>query len=289
MARKPLSLHCDHQKELAKLLRELAYRHGLWQVWKDFVAMSALSIANAVDRRQWTAREDEYLKIAGRYTKDEAEGMARGLALVTLGLEVGMSDFLGSLFMALELGDAWKGQFFTPYDISRLMASMTLGDKGLQEIQERGFVTVSDPCIGGGAMVIAAAHALQDQGINYQQCMHAVACDIDIVAVHMAYIQCSLLHIPAVIYHCNSISLEVWSQWQTPAHVLGFWDAKLNRCGLSRDLTGPAAEGKPSAENTAPVRAQVQPLRVKTIDIASPPVVAAASAAVDLRGQLHLF
>lgn len=286
MARKPLSLHCDHQKELAKLLRELAYRHGLWQVWKDFVALSALSISNAVDRRQWTAREDEYLKIVGRYTKEEAEGMAQGLALVTLGLEVGMSDFLGSLFMALELGDAWKGQFFTPYEISRLMASMTMGDKGGPEIQERGFVTVSDPCIGGGAMVIAAAHALLDQGINYQQCMHAVACDIDIVAVHMAYIQCSLLHIPAVIYHSNSLTLKVWSEWKTPAHVLGFWDAKLNRCGLSRSLTGPAPQGKPSA---APVREPVQPLRVKTINITPPLVVTAASAAVDLRGQLHLF
>ncbi len=78
-------------------------------------------------------------------------------------------------------------------------------------------------------MVIAAAHVLQDKQINYQQAMHATGVDVDIVAVHMAYIQLSLLHIPAVIQHGNSLSMEVWSTWKTPAHVLGLWDVKLKR------------------------------------------------------------
>lgn len=286
MARKALPMGCDHQKELAKVLRGLAYRHGLWQVWKDFVAMSSLSISNAVDRQKWRQREDEYLKIVGRYTKEEAEEMAKALAHVVFGLEAGMCDFLGALFMALELGDSWKGQFFTPYEISRLMASMTMGDKGQKEIEERGFLTVCDPCIGGGAMVVAAAHALIDSGINYQTCMHAVGVDIDIVAVHMAYIQCSLLHIPAVIYHANSLSLEVWSEWKTPAHVLGFWDSRLKRAGASRHLVEPvAAQGIEVPQEVQPV-ATVPVAKVETINIL-PPVAAIAD--VDLRGQISLF
>ena len=142
-------------------------------------------------------------------------------------------------------------------------------------------------------MVIAAAHALQDQGINYQQCMHVVACDIDIVAVHMSYIQLSLLHIPAVVYHSNSLSLEVWSEWKTPAHVLGFWDDKLNRHDLTRHLTAPfsAQAVQPPAGGAVNVRPRerARPLRVQAVPIAPPPLVSASSAAVNLRGQLHLF
>ena len=147
-------------------------------------------------------------------------------------------------------------------------------------------------------MVIAAAEAMLDAGHNYQQCMHCTGTDIDIVSVHMAYIQCSLLHIPAVIQHGNFLSNEVWSEWKTPAHVLGFWDAKLNRHGLSRHLTGPAsgrAEQPSAAAESLPVktatpkRERLQPFRVQTVPIAAPPLVVANAAAVNLRGQLHLF
>lgn len=248
--------------------------------------MAALSLANAVDRRQWRQREDEYLKIVARYTKEEAEELAKGFAHVVIGLEAGMCDFLGSLFMALELGDSWKGQFFTPYDISRMMAMMTMGGKGQKEIDERGFLTVCDPCIGGGAMVIAAAHALIDSGINYQQHMHAVGVDVDIVAVHMAYIQCSLLHIPAVIYHANSLSLEIWSEWKTPAHVLGFWDSKLNRAGASRHLVEPARPQGVAVPCEVSPMPTVPATKVETVNIL-PPVATVAD--VDLRGQFSLF
>lgn len=230
MARKQISFSSQPLADIPKVLRSVANRHGLWQVFRDFVAMSAISLSNAVDKRFYEEREAEYMKIVGRYRPEEANEIAKALALVVVGLEAGMCDFLGSLYMSLELGDAWKGQYFTPYELSLLMAKMTMGTEEAQaEIDRRGFISVNDPCVGGGAMIIAAAHALHDQKINYQQHMHAIAVDIDIVAVHMSYIQLSLLHIPAVIYHGNALSCEIWSEWKTPAHVLGFWDAKLRR------------------------------------------------------------
>ena len=59
--------------------------------------------------------------------------------------------------------------------------------------------------------------------------MHAVAQDIDLTAVHMAYIQFSLLHIPAVVIHGNSLANETRSIWRTLAHTMGRWGAKLQR------------------------------------------------------------
>jgi hypothetical protein len=88
-------------------------------------------------------------------------------------------------------------------------------------------VTTLEPACGGGAMVIALAEALKDEGVNYQHHLHATAVDVDLKCVHMAYIQLALLHVPAVVIHGNSLSLEEHSRWRTPAHVLGVWDWRL--------------------------------------------------------------
>ena len=78
-------------------------------------------------------------------------------------------------------------------------------------------------------MVIALAHAMKDLGINYQQHLHVTAVDVDAKCVHMAYLQLALLHIPAVIVHGNSLSLEEHAHWYTPAHILDGWRLKLAR------------------------------------------------------------
>jgi hypothetical protein len=64
------------------------------------------------------------------------------------------------------------------------------------------------------------------------------AIDIDLLAVHMAYVHCTLLHIPALIVHGDTLRAQTYSIWRTFAHVMGFWDAKLARD--SRRLPPPA-------------------------------------------------
>jgi hypothetical protein len=141
-----------------------------------------------------------------------------------------------------------------------MMARMVAGDS-LSAFKEgsREFVTVSEPAAGSGAMVLAFADAMRSEGINYQHKMHASLIDVDITAVHMAYIQCSLCHIPAIVTHGNALSLEAWrpgdlATWRTPAHVIGFWDHKLARRDRQivymKDLTF-AAKGPPCARNAA--------------------------------------
>jgi hypothetical protein len=76
-------------------------------------------------------------------------------------------------------------------------------------------------------MVIAAAESLNEAGLNYQQAMHATCIDIDPCCVHMAYVQFSLLHIPAIVVHGNALSMQVWGVWHTPAHIMGGWRWKL--------------------------------------------------------------
>lgn len=219
----------DRRKELLKLFNALAPRHGAWQVFSDFAEAAAISISNAVDRTQRESREQRYMELIKRYKPEELAMFPRMLAEVTLELEEEISDVLGRTFHELELHNKWAGQFFSPYTLCRMMAKMTLGDEETlrAKIAQRGYVTAQEPACGSGAMAIALAHEMKDLGVNYQQHLHVTAIDIDLKCVHMAYVQFSLLHIPAVVVHGNTLSLEEFGRWYTPAHVLGGWDWKL--------------------------------------------------------------
>lgn len=218
----------SYRRELISALRDNARRWDLWSVWSDFVEMSAIALSNAVDYRQRERREARYLQIVKRYERADVDRFCRALAMATMAMEAaGFADVLGQTFMELELGNKWAGQFFTPYPVCQLMAKMQVGDGMHALIQESGFVTANDPAVGGGAMLIALAEAMQDEGINYQKHLHATAQDIDAKAAHMAYIQLSLLHVPAVVVVGNSLAVEQREVWLTPAHVLGGWTSRL--------------------------------------------------------------
>jgi hypothetical protein len=70
-------------------------------------------------------------------------------------------------------------------------------------------------------------------------------------------VQLSLLHIPAIIIHGNALTLEQWGVWLTPAHVLGFWDAKLTRDASAGQEQAVKADHDVPAMNVA-VKQQVR-------------------------------
>ncbi|MHA6896397.1 N-6 DNA methylase [Ralstonia pseudosolanacearum] len=237
-----------HQQALVELIEQCARRHRRHEVFRDFCELAALSISNGVDLLQYDAREARYLEIVKRYEREEVECFPRMLGCLVESLEGGHKDALGQIFEALQLADHWKGQFFTPYEVSRMMAKMLLSGAAA-EIERKGFITLMEPAAGAGGMVIAAASALLDEGVNYQQTMHATLIDVDAAACHMAYVQMSLLHVPAIVIHGNALVPDtVWGHWVTPAHVMGLWDVRLRR----RDREEAEREEVTAATATAP-------------------------------------
>jgi len=251
----------DHQQELVKLISSLAYRHSAWQVFADFAEMAAISLSNAVDVAQREGREARYLEVVRRYGKEEIAKFPLMLAHLVEALEVDPSDVLGKTFHDLELHNKWAGQFFTPFPVCRMMAQMMLDGRAAEEmIEARGFVRASEPAVGSGAMVIALARAFTDAGINYQQHLHVTAVDVDLKCVHMAYAQLAFLHVPAIVIHGNSLSLEEHSHWYTPAHIMGGWNFKLRRAAETEErheiIRAPErpqpAEAQPQEERPEP-------------------------------------
>lgn len=241
----------QYQKRFIKIVESLSY--GRSNVFRDFCEMAAIALANSLQLNtgglldkfappEAVERERRYLQIVKQYKKEELGNFSEMLACVVNSLSLPSSqspnpmkdgfnfhDCLGELHMSDEITgrSKWDSDVaFTPNEISYMMAKMTFVNF---KMPAKGYVTVGEPACGGGSMVIAACHALKDLGINFQQQMHVVATEIRPMLAHMAYIQFSLLHIPAIVIHGDTLAMKTFSVWKTPAHIFGLWDARLKR------------------------------------------------------------
>ena len=194
-----------------KTIESLSRTRHKWQAWSDFVEMAALSLAQFGNFDE--EREASYMRIVGRYDPGEVQLFPKLLGMVTEALEVRYCDFLGEAFMELELGNKFKGQVFTPFTLCSLIAKMTFK----KELFENGnVVTMNEPAVGGGAMVIAMCDHLTNERINFQKQLKITCQDVDYTAVCMCYIQLSLIGCNAVVVHANTLSMEEWGSFYTP-------------------------------------------------------------------------
>jgi len=200
----------EKEREFIKTFDSLCYTRSRWQIWTDFVHMSALSIVNAVDKTHFEEREERFKRIVKPYKEKEMQGFAQLLKTTVLALDENpFQDFLGEIYMRCDLGNESNGQFFTPYHICEFMAKCIIDGHGSNtkaDIEKNGYISICDPCIGGGAMLIGAAQALHAMEINYQQDAVFIGQDIDANVAMMAYIQLSLLGCPGYIKVGNSLT-----------------------------------------------------------------------------------
>lgn len=266
----------EAQKTIVKLMGELTGRYSGWEIWQDFIIMSAISIANTVGGPYKDAREKEYHARAGKYSAQEMEIFSQMLYEVVADLErCPDQDFLGELFMALDLGNEWKGQFFTPYDVCRMMAAMSFGDDFKAKADRHGWVSVNDPACGAGALLIAFANECRRPGhdLNYQTSVLFVAQDIDFLAGCMCYIQLSLLGCSGYVVIADSIANPSTSYdargllpvdgpqvWYTPMYFRDVWHYRRIGAQMNLLFRGMAGQAQEETPVTAPPPEQAHPL-----------------------------
>lgn len=228
----------DYKKEFLKTFNSLCTYRSSWQVWADFVIATACTLANSVDRgKHFEKREAEYLECVERL--GDVDKAAKLFAYVTLALEENPNqDFLGSLYMELNLGNHWKGQFFTPISICEMMARISL-DQTMDIMENKGWAAINDPACGAGATLISAANVMREKGIDYQNRALFVAQDIDRITGLMCFIQLSLLGCAGYVVIadtlCNPIvgksALFIEEQfgqeiWYLPMFLNDIWDGR---------------------------------------------------------------
>ena len=185
----------DKKSLIIKTIQSMAGKYGVYEIFADWVKVMALSMANAVQYKEF--REKEYNETIKRYDSAEQDKLFEMTAWLVEWADQEYYDMLGYIYMHLELGSKKAGQFFTPYNICQLMART-------QDFNE-DITTINEPTCGAGGNIIAAAEAMRSQGINYQQFLRAVCQDIDVKAVYMTYVQLTLYGIPAIVYQTDTL------------------------------------------------------------------------------------
>ena len=200
----------EKSKELKKLIineiNDISGAHSAYEVFTDWIRCSSLAICNSVHmihNEVWNRRERDYMDTIRRYSEGTEYKFAGMMCRLADALEAEMSDVLGEIYMESGMGSDAAGQFFTPFHVSEMTARLAMQEYIKNYDGER--IPLTEPSVGGGGMVIAAAKVLMEAGINYQKCLDVVAQDLDWKGVHMTYLQCSLLGIKATVVQGDTL------------------------------------------------------------------------------------
>lgn len=230
--------------QIVKLFNSMIGAHQLWELWEDAMTIFALMLSNAIDKRFFDQREKEYMNLASKYSDSELQTFLKIFAEIVNQLEADPEqDLLGDLYMSLDLGSHWHGQFFTPYNVCAMMAQAQMPtDLSFDNAKP---VSVFDCACGGGALLIAAAHeyrkAFSKMGLNAQDYVCLYAQDISHVAVMMCYVQLSLQGYAAKIKLGDSLMNPLVEAdngsdiWYTPMWFSDVWQIRrycevLDKC-----------------------------------------------------------
>lgn len=193
----------DYKNEIIKQIQKMAGRYSVYEIFADWIKLTAIAISNSVDVLHYEQRETQYMETIGKYSSEEGKLFGKLCGLLTMAMDQEMSDILGYIYMHLEISGKHLGQFFTPYHVCQLMAKMSFFN-----IKERDgpYTTLNEPAVGAGANIIAFCEEMKRQGINYQSKVLVIAQDLDWKCVYMSYVQFALYGIPAIVVQGNTLT-----------------------------------------------------------------------------------
>lgn len=269
----------ERQRELEKLYNKLCGRYSRYEVWQDMVVMIACAIANAVDKRHFDKREAMYMRTIQKYNEAERQIFPEFFTQIVLGMDQNPDcDFLGELYMNLELGNKHVGQFFTPYDVCRVMAEVTInGDFLKGQVEKHGWISINDCACGAGATLVAAANYLRSIGINYQMQALFVAQDVDMTVALMCYIQLSLLGCAGYVVIGNTLTEPQTGHvlfgeegdrcWFTPMYFSDVWSTRraIEQAKMLFRTVATASPEPEACQPSANMGGEESPLEAKSI------------------------
>lgn len=249
------------EKEIVKMVRSFQ-RFNVYQVFSDFIEWAAFSIRLPIDLLHRKEIIKDLQALEKKYSAPgEKETMAAMFGLLVMAMDDHlkndgmMVDVASRIFNALEIQSKEAGQFFTPESVA-YMSARTIFDpeKTKREIKNKGYVSLYEPSVGGGGMVLAFASVMKQAGFDPTHQMVVYAGDIDLRCVCMTYVQASLYGLPAVIQHGDTLSLKEWSRWYTPVYVIDLWRFREKRTENVEVQTGANAGAADAGKNTAAER-----------------------------------
>lgn len=232
-SKNPLS---QYRKEfISRLTADSQFSRDKWDAFEEFCEVAALWAHQMPYHAGDLAPDEDFNRIEAQFseaTKDfSPEKQARFnemIWIVGMALHEHECDFMGEIFH--ELGVEDKGQSFTPFDASLLVARFaldpglpgTLRDKLLKALKQQKVATFSDEACGAGGLLLAIAAQFAREGIDPTGCLIFEGTDIDRRAFNMAFLQLSCAGLMAEIRWGDSLSGEIKERRKTPQ--LKFFD-----------------------------------------------------------------
>ena len=232
MKKTPVKL-TSYAQDFTKLLDTIKPSKNRYEIFSDWLIVASAALYSW---KRDKSVEEEYLQVVKQYKAPELEKLCQLLAITVEALEEKTHDFLGEVFTEGNLSNEKKGQFFTPFHVSQLMAKLTIGER---DIKNYRVIRVIDPCCGSGGLLIAGILEMEEHGINYQKDVLFNATDIDHRCARMCFIQLSLLAAPAVITCGNSLTMETFWQRETIGYHLSDMDKRINMENIIDFVTKP--------------------------------------------------
>lgn len=215
----------ENSKKFREKFENLSRTHNKYQVWSDFIVMTACAFSNGFesDKNMFENREKMFMDCSKKYNKDENSTFAEMLGLLMLAYyENPEQDFLGEIYCTLQLNKGGLGQVFTPYNVARLIAEMQISHIK-ERLEKERIVSVADHSCGSGCLLIALANSAINAGVNYLDKIKFIAQDIDLIAGLMCYIQLSILGCKATVKIGDSLAEPITKDavydetvWVTP-------------------------------------------------------------------------
>lgn len=226
--------YAECKSEFVKTMNSIGRTSSRWDVLTDFATMARCAIINNSTPFRSDEYEKQYMSVVGKYSKEEANSFSHMLALVYMAQRDNNGDFLGECLMELDMGSKDLGQFFTPYDLCKLTARITMQDVG-DATARKGYVTLQEPAAGGGAMVIAAKAFLSEIRPDVE--LFAVCTELSSLTADLCYINLTASGVAAQVINRNTLSMEVFRTMPTPQLCTNVWTHRLSFAPVDESRT----------------------------------------------------
>lgn len=175
----------------------------------DTLNPPAETVRSSTDRERVAGYEADYPDAAKAVVADYAEAFG-DLILAT---EATNTDVLGRVYERIGGPSDRFGQFFTPHNLARTMARMTLSDADdLRAASCDDPLRIGDPTCGSGRFLVAAARELTANAPNQPAIF--IGQDIDPLCARMTGINLALHGIPGYAVHGDSLVGEATAAWR---------------------------------------------------------------------------
>lgn len=254
-----------HINEFLNLFKQLDGKYDRWDIWSDFLTISACFISNQVDheKERKRTRESEYIRVKGKYSNSEQELFRKMLLVVGEDICQNHKDFLGRVAEELKLVSKTTKQYYTPESVGRVMAMITIGgdDNGkatsslvADKVTQKGYAGVLDCCCGAGDLLITFARELASQGIDFPNHVEFVAQDISYTAALTCYIQLSFFGCAGYVVVGDSLSKPAGTgdtlkyAWYTPMYFAPVWVDRRKWQYIGRHIMLHSSQGRTKPE-----------------------------------------